>query len=115
MLQLTEEQQRAYKRFIQARDKMGIVRTQGYTKRAWIRQAEVLATVDIEGVNHPLFEPNYDFLEYKESSLAWWALEPDFRKTQRMSAIRGDYGASDSWGEDAPRLQDTYTITQEDE
>jgi hypothetical protein len=32
-----------------------------------------------------------------------------------MSAIRGDYGASDSWNEEAPRLRDTYSITQEDE
>jgi len=115
MIELTAEQQKAYRRFITARDKVGIVRTTGYTKRPWVRQAEVIQTVDIAGLNHPMFEVNYDFLEYKEASLAWWAIEPEFRKTQRMSAIRGDYGASDSWNEEAPRLRDTYSITQEGE
>lgn len=115
MIDLSEEQIRAYKRFIAARDKVGIVRTQGYTKRAWVRQAEVVQTVEVAGLNHPLFEPNEEFLEYLEASSAWWAIEPDFRKTERMSAIRGDYGASDSWNEEAPRLRDTYSITQEEE
>lgn len=115
MIELSEEQQRAYKRFITARDKVGIVRNTGYTKRPWVRQAEVVQTVDITGLNHPLFESNDDFLEYKEASLAWWAIEPDFRKAERMSAIRGDYGASDNWNDEAPRLKDTYSITQGDE
>jgi hypothetical protein len=115
MIELTAEQQKAYKRFITARDKVGIVRTQVYTKRAWVRQAEVVQTVDIEGMNHPLFEPNHDFIEYKEASMAWWAIEPEFRKTERMSAIRGDYGASDNWNDEAPRVRDTYSITQGDE
>ena len=115
MIELSEEQQRAYKRFITARDKVGIVRTNGYTKRPWVRQAEVTQTVDITGMNHPMFESNDEFLEYKEASLAWWAIEPDFRKAERMSAIRGDYGASDNWNEEAPRLRDTYSITQEGE
>jgi len=114
MIELSEEQKRAYKRFITARDKVGIVRTSGYTKRPWVRQAEVVQTVDIAGMNHPMFEPNEEFLEYLEASRAWWAIEPDFRKAERMSAIRGDYGASDSWNEEAPRLQDTYSITQEE-
>ena len=115
MNELSAEQQKAYRRFITARDRVGIVRTQGYTKRAWVRQAEVIQTVEIAGLNHPMYEPNYDFIEYLEASRAWWAIEPEFRKTSRMSAIRGDYGASDSWNEEAPRLRDTYSITQEDE
>jgi hypothetical protein len=114
-LKLTEEQQRAYDRFIKARDGAGIVRTEGYTKRAWIRQAVVVQTVDVEGLNHPLFEVNEEFIAYLEASGAWWRLEPEFRKEERMSAIRGDYGASDSWNEEAPRIRDTYTVTQEKE
>ena len=115
MIELTEEQQRAYKRFITARDKVGIVRTQGYSKRKWVRQADVVCTVDITGMNHPLFEQNDDWLEYKEASLAWWAIEPEFRKTERMSAIRGDYGSSDSWDEGSISIRDTFVAIQGDE
>ena len=115
MLQLTDEQQRAYKRFIIARDKVGLVRTQGFTKRKWVRLADVVQTVDITGFNHPFYEPNHDYLEYKEASLAWWAIEPEFRKAQRMSAIRGDYGSSDSWDEGSPRVKDIYSVINEEE
>ena len=115
MIHLTDEQKKAYKRFITARDKVGVVRTQGYTKRKFIRQADVVCTVDVIGLNHPLFEPNDDWLEYKEASLAWWAIEPEFRKTERMSAIRGDYGTSDNWEESAPRVRDTFSVINEEE
>ena len=115
MIDLTEEQQRAYKRFITARDWVGLVRTQGYSKRKWIRQADVVCTVDIAGMNHPLFEQNDDWLEYKEASLAWWAIEPKFRKDERMSAIRGDYGSSDSWDEGSIGIQDTFVTIKGDE
>jgi hypothetical protein len=115
VIDLTDEQKKAYKRFITARDKVGVVRTQGYTKRKWIRQADVVCTVDIAGMNHPVFEQNDDWLEYKEASLAWWAIEPEFRKTQRMSAIRGDYGTSDNWEESTPRVKDTFSIINEEE
>jgi hypothetical protein len=115
VIDLSEEQRRAYKRFIIARDKVGVVRTQGYSKRKWIRQADVVCTVDISGINHPLFEQNDDWLEYKEASLAWWAIEPEFRKIQRMSAIRGDYGSSDSWDEGGANMRDTFLTIQGDE
>jgi hypothetical protein len=115
VIHLTDEQKKAYKRFITARDKVGVVRTQGYTKRKFIRQADVVCTVDVIGLNHPLFEPNDDWLEYKEASLAWWAIEPEFRKTERMSAIRGDYGTSDNWEESAPRVRDTFSVINEEE
>jgi len=97
LLQLTPEQQRAYDRFIKARNTVGIVRTKGFASRPWVRQADVVCTVDDDGLGHPLFEPNDIWQEYKEASLAWWAVEPEFRKTERMSAVRGDYGTSDSW------------------
>ena len=114
-MNLTDEQQRAYKRFITARDKVGVVRTLGYTKRKWVRQAEVIQTVDIAGFNHPFFEQNYDWLEYLMASAAWWAVEPEFRKKERMSAIRGDYGASDNWEDSTPRIRDTFSVINEEE
>jgi len=62
-----------------------------------VRQADVVCTVDIEGMNHPLFESNDEFLEYKEASLAWWAIEPAYRDEERLRASRGDYGPTDNW------------------
>ena len=115
MIELSEEQKRAYQRYITARNKVGLVRTAGYTKRAWIRTADVICTVDVAGMNHPLFEQNDDWLEYKEASSAWWAIEPEHRKANRMSAIRGDYGASDNWNEEAPRVRDTVSLMGDEE
>ena len=114
MIQFTTEQAKAYERFIKARDKVGLVRTKGYGKRPWIRTAEY-DTVEVAGMNHPLFERNDDWFEYLEASSQWRAIEPEHRKTNRMSAIRGDYGTADSWNEEAPRIRDTYSIIQEEE
>jgi hypothetical protein len=114
MTTFTEEQTRAYERYIRARDKMGLVRNKGYGKRLWIRTAEY-DTVDVAGLNHPLFARNDDWFEYLEASSQWWAIEPEHRKTNRMSAIRGDYGTADSWDESAPRVRDMYSIIQEEE
>ena len=114
MSEWTVEQVKAYERFIKARDKVGLVRTAGYAKRPWIRTADY-NTVDVEGQNHPLFELNEDWQEYKEASSLWWAIEPEFRKTERLSAIRGDYGTADSWDESAPRVRDTFSMIQEEE
>jgi hypothetical protein len=114
MIKLTQEQKLAYDRYIRARNKVGLVRTAGYAKRAWVRTAEY-DTVDLAGINHPLFARNDEWFEYKEASLAWWAIEPEVRKISRMSAIRGDYGTADSWDESAPRVRDTYSVIQEEE
>jgi hypothetical protein len=65
-----------------------------------------VCSVDITGLNHQLFEQNDDWIEYKQASLAWWAVEPEFRKTERMSMIRGDYGDSDSWREKQPNVKE---------
>ena len=92
-MELTKEQQKAYHRYITARDKVNLVSR----KNKWVPHSEVLSTVDIAGFNHPFYEPNTDWQEYKEASLAWWAVEPEFRKTERMSMIRGDYDKQDSW------------------
>lgn len=115
MIDLTDEQKRAYARFIKARNAVGIVRTADFTKKAWVRFAEVQSTVDIAGLNHPLYESNEPWLEYLEASLAWWAIEPEFRKTERMSAIRGDYGLADNWEEAPTRGRDVYSIIQEED
>lgn len=114
MIEFTQEQKKAYARYISARDKVGLVRTAGYSKRTWIRTAEY-DTVDVAGINHPMFARNDEWFEYKEASLAWWAVEPESRKTNRMSAIRGDYGTADSWDESAPRVRDIYSVIQEEE
>ena len=114
MIQLTKEQQLAYDRFIKARDKVGLVRTKGYAKRPYIPQRQY-TTVDVEGLNHPLFERNDDWFEYLEASEQWWKLEPQFRKEERMSAIRGDYGTADSWDESAPRMRDTVSLMGDEE
>jgi hypothetical protein len=114
MIKLSAEQQKAYDRFIRARDKVGVVRTKGYGKRPHIPQRQY-TTVDVEGLNHPLFERNDDWFEYLEASEQWWAVEPEFRKTERMSAIRGDYGTADSWNEEAPRVRDTVSLMGDEE
>jgi hypothetical protein len=115
MLELTQEQLRAYKRFIEARNKVGIVRAQGFTKNPWVRFADVTVTVDIAGMNHPLFEQNDEWLEYKDASMAWWDIEPEFRKAERMSSIRGDYGHSDNWEEVTPTTRDTFSVIKEED
>jgi len=83
MISLTDEQQRAYDRFIRARDKMRM--------GVWIRPADVQSTVDLMGFNRPFYEENIEYLEYKEAFAAWMAVEPQFRHEERMRASRGDY------------------------
>ena len=90
------------------------MRTKNFTKVKWVPHSSVLSTVDIAGFNHPFYEPNHDWIEYLEASSAWWAIEPEFRKDERMSAIRGDYGTADSWDEGSPRVKDTVTLMGDD-
>jgi hypothetical protein len=113
MLEFNKEQKLAYARFIRARDRVGLVPEARDNTKPWVRTADVQSTVDITGMNHPLFEQNDEWLEYKEASLAWWAVEPDFRKTERMSSIRGEFGQSDNWEERAPKVRDTFSVTKE--
>jgi hypothetical protein len=109
-LVLTEEQQRAYDRFIVARNKTGIVRTSGRNKIPWVRLAEVQSTVDIAGMNHPLFESNDIWLEYLEAFALWMQVEPKFRDEERMRMSRGDYGVQDSWEDRYPHVNATTKI-----
>jgi len=106
LIKLTPEQQKAYDRYIRARNKVRIGSYGKHLKGNWIPLSDVVCTVDIANMNHPLFEQNDEWLEYKEASLEWWAIEPEFRKTQRMSMIKGDYGDTDSWKEKQPQVKE---------
>lgn len=88
---MNDEQVRIYKRFIAIRDRIR-------DSNEWIPASDVLRTVDMPGMNHPLFEMNDLYLEYQEAFRNWLAVEPEYRKAERMSAIRGDYGVADTWG-----------------
>jgi hypothetical protein len=112
---MTKEQKIAYARFIKARDRVGLVPETRNNKIPWVRTADVQSTVDIAGMNHPLFEQNDEWLEYKAASLAWWAIEPESRKADRMSSIKGDYGQADNWEDRSPRIKDTFSTLEDDE
>jgi len=99
MINFTIEQTKAYARYISARNKVSLGQYRRYNTKLWQPTSDVECSVDVTGVNHQMFVQNDDWLEYKEASLAWWAIEPEFRKKERMSMIRGDYGDSDNWRE----------------
>ena len=106
MSNLTKEQQVVYNRLIKARNNVALGQYRLKNKNPWQPTSDVVCSVDVVGLNHQLFEQNDEWLEYKEASLAWWAVEPEFRKTERMSMIRGDYGNSDSWREKQPNVKE---------
>lgn len=97
MIELTPEQQRAYARFIAARDRVGLGGRKPNKNYSWVPMRDYSACIDVVGMNHPLFVLNEPWLEYKEAFLAWLAVEPRFREEERMRMTRGDYGAQDSW------------------
>jgi len=101
-IELTKEQEIAYNRFIKARNKMGIPKRTG----KWIPQSDVLACVDVTGLNHPMYIQNDDWIEYKEAFLNWMKVEPRFRHEQRLRSTRGDYGTQDSWDDRASRVKE---------
>jgi hypothetical protein len=57
-------------------------------------------------MNHPLFMQNDEWIEYLAASAAWWEIEPEFRKAERMSMIRGDYGDTDSWRDKQSKVKE---------
>lgn len=103
---MSDEQKRAYDRYIRARNNVSLGQYRKYNKGEWQPTSDVLATVDQTGANHPLFEENDNWLEYKAASQAWWAIEPQFRKDERMSMISGDYGKTDSWREKRTQVKE---------
>lgn len=104
MIELSQEQRRAYDKFIKARDKVKLVVTSTNRKNDWVRFADVEGTVDIEGQNHPMYIRNDAWLEYKQAFTEWLAVEPQLRRDERMRASRGDYGLADNWDDRAGRV-----------
>ena len=101
-IEQSKEQEIAYNRFIKARNKVGIPKRTA----KWIPQSDVLACVDVTGLNHPMYVQNDDWIEYKEAFLNWLKVEPRFREYERMRSTRGDYGTQDSWEEKASRVKE---------
>lgn len=115
MLELTDEQLKAYRRFIRARDKIKLVKTSENIRNSYIPHRDYLDSIRFEHQNHPQFILNDDWMEYKEASSAWWAIEPAFRHEERMRASRGDYGTEDSWDDDdATEVKDLYQFFKEE-
>lgn len=113
-LQLTEEQQRAYARFIRARDRVGLGATKPSKNYSWVPLSDYSACVDVAGMNHPLFVVNEPWIEYREAFMAWLEVEPAFRNEERMRMSKGDYGQADSWDEKAPSVRDIYSKIKEE-
>ena len=111
LLKLTPEQQRAYDRFIRARNIMGIgrgarIQSVSNPKPKWIPSSDYLTCVDVTGLNHPMFIVNDEYQEYKAAFSEWLKLEPQFRDAERMRASHGDYGLTDNWEEKQLKLKD---------
>lgn len=115
MIELTPEQQKAYDRYIVARNKIGMVRVRNTKRNKWVPLSDYSACVDIAGLNHPLFVFNDEWHEYKTAFLAWLEIEPKFREQERMRMSRGDYGSQDSWEERTYHETDSYRKIQGDE
>jgi len=103
---MSSNQQRAYERFIKARNRVRIGRYGVTTDTPWVPMSDVLCTVDIAGFNHPFFQENELWIEYKEAFAEWLEVEPQYRKDERMSMIRGDYGSTDSWRDKQSNLKE---------
>lgn len=103
---MNDEQKRAYDRYIRARNNVSLGQYRKYNRGEWQPTSDVLMTLDEANLNHPLFMENDNWKEYKEASQAWWAIEPQFRKDERMSMIRGDYGSADSWREKKTQVKE---------
>jgi hypothetical protein len=100
-IELTQEQQIAYGRYIKARDRVGLGKKRG----AYVPHTSYFA-VEVTGMNHPMYVENTLWIEYLEASLAWWKVEPAFRNEERMRASRGDYGSSDDWSDPSEQVRE---------
>ncbi len=114
MIELNEEQQKAYARFIKARDRVGLGGKKPNKNYSWVPMADYSASVDVTGLNHPVFVLNEPWMEYKEAFLGWLAVEPSFREGERMRMSRGDYGTQDSWEERGGKVPDVVNKIKED-
>ena len=100
MIELNPEQTRAYNRYILARDKVF------KRSKKWVRSSTIANTVDVTGLNHPLYVVNDEYVEYVEAFQEWLRVEPAFRHEERMRSSRGDYGAPDNWDEKPSKLKE---------
>jgi hypothetical protein len=100
MIDLTPEQTHAYNRFILARDRVF------KRNKKWVRASEIANTVDIAGLNHPLYVVNDEYVEFVEAFKAWLKVESTFRHEERMRSSRGDYGTPDSWEEKPSKIKE---------
>ena len=107
---MTNEQLKAYKRFIKAAEKVKLIRTRKNLLWEYVPHSDVVGSLKADGDHHPLYIPNEDWLEYKEASKEWWAIEPEFRKDERLRASCGDYGEEDSWEDETTDVKDTYEL-----
>ena len=107
---MTNDQLKAYKRYIRAAEKVKLIRTKKNLLWEYIPHNEALGSLKADGEHHPLYVPNEAWLEYKEASKEWWAIEPEFRKDERLRASRGDYGEEDSWEDETTDVKDTYEL-----
>ena len=82
-IELNPEQTKAYNRFIAARDKIR-------NSKVWIRPSEIAETVEVAGLNHPMYAPNPLYIEYQEAFQAWLAVEPQNRKEWRRGGYSED-------------------------
>ena len=105
-MNLTAEQKIVYNRLIKARNNVALGQYRLKNKNPWQPTSDVTRTVDVDGQNHPVFELNEEWFEYKEAFEAWMAVEPPERKAERMSMIKGDYGDSDNWQEKKSNLRE---------
>ena len=108
-LELNDEQQKAYDRFIRARDRVKLVRTVKNIKNEWIPHRDYVESYRADGEHHPLFEPNPLWQESKDAFEAWLKVEPKFRDEERMRMSRGDYGKQDSWDDAPSGVKDVVT------
>ena len=113
MIELNQEQQRAYTRFIKARDRVGLGPIKN-KNNSWVRLADYSSCVDVVGMNHPLFVQNDEFLEYKDALAGWLAVEPAFREQERLRMSRGDYGTQDSWDDRGDGVSDIVRKIKEE-
>jgi len=98
-IELNPEQTKAYNKFIAARDRIR-------NSKTWIRPSEILETVDVPGLNHPLYAPNTLYIEYIEAFLEWLRVEPHFREEERMRASKGNYGTQDNWEDRSTKVKE---------
>jgi len=99
VIELTQEQQKAYKEYIKHRDKVKVVLTNKNFMNEYVPFSEVLATIDVLGLNHPMYIQNDAWIDYLEAREGWLLVEPKERSQGRLRMSKGDYSDPDDWAE----------------